>query len=92
MHRLIIPTLISLLTSTSFAGEPAKETKTTKSGMQYTSLVEGTGATPGATDTVSVNYRGTLLNGRNSTVHIKAVGRLNFDLTTASSAGLRACR
>ena len=64
MHRLIIPTLISLLTSTSFAGEPAKETKTTKSGMQYTSLVEGTGATPGATDTVSVNYRGTLLNGR----------------------------
>ena len=64
MHRLIISTIIFLLASTSFAGEPAKESKTTKSGLQYTSLVEGTGATPGATDTVSVNYRGTLLNGR----------------------------
>jgi len=64
MQRLIISAIISLLASTSFAGEPAKESKTTKSGLQYTSLVEGTGATPGATDTVSVNYRGTLLNGR----------------------------
>jgi FKBP-type peptidyl-prolyl cis-trans isomerase FkpA len=64
MRKLVISTLICLLASTSFAGEPAKETKTTKSGLQYTSLVEGTGATPEATDTVSVNYRGTLLNGR----------------------------
>ena len=64
MQRLIISAIISLLASTSFAGEPAKESKTTKSGLQYTSLVEGTGAIPGATDTVSVNYRGTLLNGR----------------------------
>lgn len=64
MQRLIISAIISLLASTSFAGEPAKESKTTKSGLQYTSIVEGTGATPGATDTVSVNYRGTLLNGR----------------------------
>ena len=64
MHRFIVSAIISLLASTSFAGEPAKETKTTKSGLQYTSLVEGTGATPGGTDTVSVNYRGTLLNGR----------------------------
>ena len=64
MHRLIASTIICLLASTSFAGEPAKETKTTKSGLQYTSLVEGTGTTPGPTDTVSVNYRGTLLNGR----------------------------
>ena len=64
MHRLIILIIICLLATTSFAVEPEKETKTTKSGLQYTSLVEGTGATPGATDAVSVNYRGTLLNGR----------------------------
>ena len=64
MHRRIISIIICLLASTSFAGEPATEAKTTKSGLQYTSLIEGTGATPGATDTVSVNYRGTLLNGR----------------------------
>jgi FKBP-type peptidyl-prolyl cis-trans isomerase FkpA len=64
MHKRIIATLICLLAGTSFAGEPAKETKTTKSGLQYTSIIEGTGATPGPTDTVRVNYRGTLLNGR----------------------------
>ena len=68
MHRLIISTIICLLATTSFAAESvnteAKETITTKSGMQYTSLREGTGATPGPTDTVRVNYRGTLMNGR----------------------------
>ncbi|MFZ4860511.1 MAG: FKBP-type peptidyl-prolyl cis-trans isomerase [Desulfuromonadaceae bacterium] len=64
MHRLIILIIMCLLATTSFAGELEKETKTTKSGLQYTSLIEGTGVTPGSTDTVSVNYRGTLLNGR----------------------------
>jgi FKBP-type peptidyl-prolyl cis-trans isomerase FkpA len=68
MHRLIISTIICLLATTSFAAESvnpeAKETITTKSGIQYTSLREGTGATPGPTDTVRVHYRGTLLNGR----------------------------
>jgi FKBP-type peptidyl-prolyl cis-trans isomerase FklB len=33
------------------------------SGLQYKILTEGTGAKPTATDTVSCNYRGTLLNG-----------------------------
>ncbi len=68
MHRLIISTIICLLATTSIAAESAnsevKETITTKSGLQYTSLREGSGATPGPTDTVRVNYRGTLLNGR----------------------------
>ena len=68
MHRLIISTIICLLATTSFAEETVntevKETITTKSGLQYTSLKEGSGATPGPTDTVRVNYRGTLMNGR----------------------------
>jgi FKBP-type peptidyl-prolyl cis-trans isomerase FklB len=37
--------------------------KTTASGLQYKSLKEGSGAQPKATDTVTVNYRGTLTDG-----------------------------
>lgn len=32
--------------------------------MQYKVITEGTGETPKSTDTVSVNYRGTLINGK----------------------------
>jgi len=37
--------------------------KTTASGLQYKLLKEGTGAQPKATDMVTVNYRGTLIDG-----------------------------
>ena len=37
--------------------------KTTASGLQYKVEKEGTGALPKATDMVTVNYRGTLMNG-----------------------------
>jgi FKBP-type peptidyl-prolyl cis-trans isomerase FklB len=37
--------------------------KTTASGLQYKVLKEGTGDSPKATDTVVVNYKGTLLDG-----------------------------
>ena len=37
--------------------------KTTASGLQYKVMKEGSGAAPGATDTVTVNYRGTLIDG-----------------------------
>lgn len=37
--------------------------KTTASGLQYEVLTEGTGIKPLATDSVTVNYRGTLLDG-----------------------------
>jgi FKBP-type peptidyl-prolyl cis-trans isomerase FklB len=37
--------------------------KTTASGLQYKVEKEGTGAQPKATDMVTVNYRGTLMNG-----------------------------
>ena len=36
----------------------------TDSGMVYLSLVEGTGPSPTASDTVKVNYRGTLVDGK----------------------------
>ncbi len=37
--------------------------KTTASGLQYKVVKEGSGAQPKASDTVSVNYRGTLIDG-----------------------------
>jgi len=36
---------------------------TLPSGLQYKVVTEGSGAKPGAADTVSVNYRGTLIDG-----------------------------
>jgi len=37
--------------------------KTTESGLQYEVLEEGSGESPSATDTVVVNYKGTLIDG-----------------------------
>jgi FKBP-type peptidyl-prolyl cis-trans isomerase FklB len=37
--------------------------KTLTSGLQYKVITEGTGKTPKATDTVTTNYRGTLIDG-----------------------------
>ena len=34
------------------------------SGLQYRVITEGTGKTPAANDTVTVHYRGTLINGQ----------------------------
>src|SRR5437762_3937084 len=50
---------------TKFLEENKKKegVKTTASGLQYKLIKEGTGAQPKATDTVTVNYRGTLING-----------------------------
>jgi FKBP-type peptidyl-prolyl cis-trans isomerase len=38
--------------------------KTTASGLQYEVIKKGDGAKPAATDTVTVHYRGTLINGK----------------------------
>ncbi|MBC7603970.1 MAG: FKBP-type peptidyl-prolyl cis-trans isomerase [Ramlibacter sp.] len=37
---------------------------TTASGLVYQSLKEGSGASPAATDTVKVHYRGTFMDGK----------------------------
>src|SRR3989338_8519049 len=37
--------------------------KTTSSGLKYKIIKDGNGQTPKATDTVTVNYRGTLIDG-----------------------------
>ncbi|MCL2648001.1 MAG: FKBP-type peptidyl-prolyl cis-trans isomerase [Phycisphaerales bacterium] len=50
----------------AFLAENAKKegVKTTASGLQYKVIQSGKGKTPKATDIVSVNYRGTLVSGR----------------------------
>jgi FKBP-type peptidyl-prolyl cis-trans isomerase FklB len=45
------------------ANKSKEGVKTTPSGLQFKVLKEGTGASPKETDTVTVNYRGTLING-----------------------------
>ncbi len=49
----------------AFLAENAKKegVKTLPDGLQYKVLMEGKGKTPKATDTVTVNYRGTLIDG-----------------------------
>ncbi|QWF72444.1 FKBP-type peptidyl-prolyl cis-trans isomerase [Methylomonas paludis] len=51
---------------TAFLAENAKKPGviTTASGLQYQVLTEGTGATPKATDTVTVHYEGTTIDGK----------------------------
>lgn len=51
---------------TTFLAENAKKpgVTTTKSGLQYKVVKPGTGRSPGPNDTVTVQYRGTLVNGQ----------------------------
>jgi FKBP-type peptidyl-prolyl cis-trans isomerase FkpA len=63
---------LMLMTSTAHAqSDPALATAAkeagavvTPSGLVYRSLKDGSGASPGPTDTVKVNYRGTFPDGR----------------------------
>lgn len=52
--------------SQRFLEENAKQAGvvTTESGLQYQIIEPGTGKTPGPTDQVTVNYRGTLVDGK----------------------------
>jgi FKBP-type peptidyl-prolyl cis-trans isomerase len=60
----------------------AKEgVKTTPSGLQYKVLKEGTGPKPKPTQTVTVNYAGTLLDGKEFDSSVKHGGPASFVLT-----------
>lgn len=57
-----------------------KNVKTTSSGLQYEVIKEGTGNKPAAVDTVTVNYRGTLINGTEFDNSYKAGQPVSFSL------------
>ena len=68
---LLAPALLLLALSAQAQSDPtlagaAKEAGAvvTPSGLVFRSLKDGTGASPAATDTVKVNYRGTFPDGR----------------------------
>jgi FKBP-type peptidyl-prolyl cis-trans isomerase len=54
--------------------------KTTPSGLQYKVLREGSGKSPKATDVVVVNYRGTLINGKEFDSSYKSGKPIEFPL------------
>ena len=65
--RFLLIALLAGASALASAQQPAPTTVaavTTKSGLVYQSLKEGSGASPAATDTVKVHYRGTFLDGR----------------------------
>jgi FKBP-type peptidyl-prolyl cis-trans isomerase FkpA len=59
---MLCATALSLVACAATAQGPAPVT--TKSGLIYQSLKDGSGASPAATDTVKVHYRGTFLDGK----------------------------
>lgn len=54
--------ILGFATSTTLAAAPAEQK--TISGIVITTLKEGSGASPKASDTVKVHYRGTLTDGK----------------------------
>jgi FKBP-type peptidyl-prolyl cis-trans isomerase len=55
--------------------------KTTKSGLQYQILTEGTGAKPGPADTVTIHYKGCLIDGTEFHDSYKSAKPVSFPIT-----------
>jgi len=89
MKRFIIAAVVTTLAVPVFAAanetidKAAKEkgaVKTT-SGMVYQSLKEGKGKSPNASSTVEVNYRGTLVDGKEFDSSYKRKQSISFPLS-----------
>jgi len=63
--KIIVAATASLLMALALdAGAAEAKVEKTASGIEITTLKEGSGPSPRATDTVKVHYRGTLLDGK----------------------------
>ena len=89
MKRLIIATVATILAIPTFAAandaidKAAREKGAvkTQSGMVYLAIKDGKGKSPKATDTVEVNYRGTLTNGKEFDSSYKRKQSISFPLS-----------
>jgi FKBP-type peptidyl-prolyl cis-trans isomerase FkpA len=89
MKRLIIAAIATMFAVPAFAAandaidKAAKEKGAVKtsSGMVYISLKDGKGKAPSAANTVEVNYRGTLTNGKEFDSSYKRKQSISFPLT-----------
>ena len=68
---------LSILPAARAQGAPV----TTPSGLIYQSLKDGTGASPAASDTVKVHYRGTLQDGKEFDSSYKRGEPIEFPLS-----------
>lgn len=89
MKRIIIAAIATTLAVPAFAAtndaidKAAKEKGAVKtaSGMVYQSLKDGSGKSPKASNTVEVNYRGTLTDGKEFDSSYKRKQSISFPLT-----------
>lgn len=63
MQKILTAGAAALLLAVSLSAQATPKEEKTASGIVITLLKEGEGASPKATDTVRVHYRGTLENG-----------------------------
>ncbi len=89
MNRLIVAAIAAIVAVPAIAAtngaidKAAKEKGAVKtaSGMVYISLKDGKGKAPSAANTVEVNYRGTLTNGKEFDSSYKRNQSISFPLT-----------
>jgi FKBP-type peptidyl-prolyl cis-trans isomerase FkpA len=81
MRLSLLGAVLAACSLTACAQTPAATTKvTTGTGLVYESLKEGAGASPAASDTVKVHYRGTLMDGKEFDSSYKRGEPLEFPL------------
>lgn len=64
MHKLVATTATALLMISFHASATDSKEVKTESGITITTIKEGTGPSPEASDTVKVHYRGTFADGK----------------------------